>query len=87
MLVIGLAAGARAHADCQCVCMDGEVQAICSSAIAVAPVCAPRVCPVVPPSVQPIQLPRVPPVGATECTQRQVLDDDSGQYLWTEVCE
>lgn len=49
------------NADCRCVCMNGNVQAVCSSTLDVEPVCSPRVCPITPPSVEPIQRPRVPP--------------------------
>lgn len=74
------------NADCRCVCMNGNVQAVCSSTLDVEPVCSPRVCPITPPSVEPIQRPRVPPVGTTNCVQRQVYNEYTRQYEWKEVC-
>jgi hypothetical protein len=50
-----------ANAACQCVCMNGEVEAVCSSSIDVQPICPPRVCPIVPPAVRPIDPPRFRP--------------------------
>lgn len=74
------------NADCRCVCMNGSVQAVCSSTLDVEPVCSPRVCPITSPSVEPIQRPRVPPVGTTNCVQRQVYNEYTRQYEWKEVC-
>ena len=73
-----------ANAACQCVCMNGEVEVVCSSSIDVQPICAPRVCPIVPPAVRPIDPPRVPPVGASQCRSEQVWNGE--EYEWVEIC-
>jgi hypothetical protein len=73
-------------ASCVCQCVNGEVEALCSSTIDVPPVCAPRVCPIVPPKVEPITPPTVPPVGTSRCQMVQVYDDETGQYVWRKVC-
>lgn len=73
-----------AHAACQCVCMNGEVEAVCSSSIDIEPICAPRVCPIVPPAVRPIDPPRVPPIGASKCRSEQVWNGE--EYEWVEIC-
>lgn len=83
-MLIGLAPVAG-RADCQCLCVNGEVEAICSSSLDVQPICAPRVCPIVPPSVRPIDPPRVPPVGASRCRSEQVWNGE--QYVWVEICQ
>lgn len=75
-----------AAAACVCRCVNGEVQALCSSAIDIQPICAPQICPITPPSIAPIQQPRVPPIGTTNCRQAQVLNQRTGQYEWREVC-
>lgn len=75
-----------ALADCQCVCMNGEVRAICSNSLDIEPICPPRVCPITPPSVEPIQIPRVPPIGTTSCVQKQVYNEYTRRYEWKEVC-
>jgi hypothetical protein len=81
-----LSLAGEAAATCVCRCVNGDVQALCSSSIDVPPVCAPRVCPIMPPSVAPIQAPQVPPIGTTDCRQAQVFNQRTGQYEWREVC-
>ena len=76
----------QAMADCRCVCMEGEVRAVCSSTLDIEPICPPRICPITPPSVQPIQQPRVPPIGTKTCTQKQVHNEYTRRYEWKEVC-
>jgi len=76
----------KVMADCQCVCMQGQVRALCSSSIDIEPICPPRICPITPPSIQPIQQPRVPPIGTSTCTQKQVYNDYTSRYEWREVC-
>jgi hypothetical protein len=76
----------NSFASCQCVCVEGQVQAICSNTLDVRPICAPRVCPIPPPSIQPIQQPRVTPVGTKSCTQKQVYNEESRRYEWKEIC-
>lgn len=84
VLLAGWSSGALA--GCQCVCMDGEVRAICSSSLDIQPICMPRVCPIAPPSVEPVQMPRVAPVGTKSCTQKQIYNEQTGRYEWKEVC-
>lgn len=76
----------EADAACQCVCMDGEVQAVCTSALDIEPICAPRICPIVPPAIEPIQKPRVPPIGTSKCVQKLIYNDQTKKYEWQEVC-
>ena len=73
-------------ASCRCVCMNGEVRAVCSSTLDIEPVCPPRVCPIVPPSVEPIQRPKIPPVGTSSCVQKQIYNEYTRRYEWKEVC-
>jgi len=75
-----------AYADCQCVCLDGEVRALCTSSLDIEPICAPRICPITPPSIAPIEPPRIPPIGTTNCVQKQVYNEYTHQYEWQEVC-
>ena len=90
LLLVTLLGGAvlasNANAACQCVCMNGEVRAVCSSTLDIEPICPPRVCPITPPSVEPIQRPRVPPVGTSNCVQRQIYNEYTRRYEWREVC-
>jgi hypothetical protein len=81
-----LAIASIANAACQCVCMNGEVRAVCSSTLDVEPICSPRVCPITTPSVEPIQRPRVPPIGTSKCVQRQIYNEYTHRYEWREVC-
>lgn len=84
-LAVGLLSSLVASANCQCLCVNGNVEAICSSSIDVEPVCAPRICPIVPPSVRPIDPPRVPPIGTSQCRSEQVWDGE--KYVWVEICQ
>ncbi len=82
----GSVLASNSNAACQCVCMNGEVRAVCSSTLDIEPICPPRVCPITPPSVEPIQQPRVPPVGTSNCVQRQIYNEYTHRYEWREVC-
>lgn len=75
-----------AQAACVCRCVNGTVQAICTSSLDIRPICSPTICPIAPPSIAPIQPPRVPPIGTSRCVQRQVLNPYTNQYEWREVC-
>lgn len=75
-----------AQASCQCSCVNGQVQPVCTSSIDVRPVCSPRICPIVPPAVRPIATPVVPPVGTRSCRMEQVLNPNTGQYEWRSIC-
>ena len=82
----GLLASGVAMADCRCVCMNGDVRAVCSSSLDVEPICPPRICPITPLSVEPLQQPRVPPIGTSNCVQKQVYNEYTRMYEWKEVC-
>jgi hypothetical protein len=75
-----------ANAACTCQCVNGNVQPVCSSSLAVPPICAPRVCPIVPPAVTPIMPPTVPPIGTKECKMVQVYNNLTRQYEWKKIC-
>lgn len=83
---LGLFASSVALADCRCVCMSGEVQAICSSSLDIEPICPLRICPITPPSIEPLQQPRIPPIGTSNCVQRQVYNEYTRRYEWKEIC-
>lgn len=85
VLVIFLAPAA-AYGACSCRCVDGEMQAICASAIDLPPICPPAVCPLVPPQIEPIGRAQSPPLGTTSCRQRQVLDPVTRRYEWRTLC-
>lgn len=76
-----------ALASCTCECVNGQAQAMCSSAIDIQPICPPRICPITPPSITPINPPTLPPLGTTECHQAQVLNPYTSQYEWRQVCQ
>jgi hypothetical protein len=76
----------NSYAACQCRCVNGSVQALCSSTLDVQPICAPQVCPIVPPAVQPIATPQVPPLGTSSCNMQQVYNSQKGLYEWKNIC-
>lgn len=75
-----------AEAACQCSCVNGQVQPICTSSIDIRPICSPRICPIVPPAVRPIATPIVPPIGTRTCRMEQVVNPYTGQYEWKQIC-
>ena len=75
------------YGNCVCRCVNGEMTPICSSSIDLPPICPPTVCPIVPPSVQPINPPVVPPIGTSQCQNKQVLNQRTGQYDWRLICQ
>jgi hypothetical protein len=72
-------------ADCRCACVQGEIRAMCTSAIDIEPICHPGICSAPPPSVKPPKLPVLPPLGTSKCALRQV-QTDTGEYQWQMVC-
>lgn len=86
MALLALSGGA-AQADCVCRCVNGQVQAICSSPLDLRPLCAPQLCPITPPTIRPLQMPQLPPLGASSCEQRQVLNPYTGRYEWRTLCQ
>lgn len=83
-LFISLSATARA--DCVCTCVNGQVQALCSSSLDLPPICSPRICPLTTPSIAPLQAPKLNPLGTTSCRQAQVLNPYTNRYEWKRVC-
>lgn len=79
-------ASAQQTDDCSCACVDGKVEAVCSSTIAIRPICAPRICDIVTPSVKPIDTPTVPPIGTNKCDLKQVLNEQTHEYEWKRLC-
>ena len=73
-------------ARCECKCVNGNVQAICSSTLDMKPLCSPNVCPLVTPSVQPLQTPMVPPIGTSNCEKQQVYNAYTRKYEWKTLC-
>ena len=85
-MVIALAAPAQARASCECRCVEGSMQALCSSSIDIPPICPGTICALPPPSIAPIRTPPLPPLGTSQCTQRQVLNPATQQYEWRHIC-
>ena len=87
-LIAGLAllASSNAVAVCQCVCVNGEMQALCTNSLDIEPICPPAICPIAPAAIQPIQPLTLPPLGTSECEQEQVYNAYTGQYEWKTVC-
>ena len=86
IVMFGLALTARAQASCECRCVDGSMQALCSSAIDLPPICPSGGCALPPASIAPLRLPGLPPLGTTQCSERQVLNPATQQYEWHRIC-
>src|ERR1700683_4174822 len=87
VVLLGLAAiSSPTYANCVCRCVNGEVQAICSSAIDIQPICSQGICPIATPGITPIQPLGIPPLGTTDCHQAQVYNPYTRQYEWKTLC-
>jgi len=85
-LIVSLLFAREALAVCECRCVSGSMQPLCSSSLDIQPPCV-GICPIVPPSIPPIETPRIPPIGTTRCRNEQVLNPNTRQYEWREVCQ
>jgi hypothetical protein len=86
ILLLFLAPARAAHAACECRCVDGQMQAVCASAIDLPRVCSVALCPIVPPAISPLERPQLPPLGTSSCRQEQVLDPATRRYEWRALC-
>jgi len=86
-LIFSILTISDANARCVCRCVNGDMQALCSSSIDLPPICPPKVCPIRSPSIAPIRAPKIPPIGTTRCRQAQVLNRNTGRYEWKRVCQ
>jgi hypothetical protein len=85
--IIALGLATQARASCVCRCVDGEMRALCSSAIDIRPICPATACVIPPAAIAPIKPPRIPLPGTFQCEQRQVLNPATNQYEWHRVCQ
>jgi hypothetical protein len=83
-LALLLAVTAPVFASCECRCVDGESQAVCTSSLEVPPICSRQSCPVSP-SMTPIG-PINPPIGSGLCDTVQVFNRRTGQYDTKQLC-
>lgn len=86
LIAFGLAWPIQAQASCECRCVGGSMQALCSSSLDIPPICPATICEIPPASIAPIQTPRIPPIGTSECSQRQVLNPATHRYEWRSLC-
>ena len=73
------------NSSCRCACVNGEKVSLCTSAIAVAAICAGS-CPVYLPRYEAPNI-TPPPPGASQCRNKQVFDDGSKSYKTKTVCQ
>ncbi len=73
-----------AFASCDCRCIDGESQPVCTSSLEVPPICSRQDCPVSP-SMTPIG-PVNPSVGSGQCHTVQVYNRRTGRYDTRPLC-
>jgi hypothetical protein len=79
-----LAFTSSVFASCECRCVDGESQAVCSSSLEVPPICSRQSCPVTP-SMSPVG-PLNPPIGSGLCDTVQVFNRRTGHYDTKQLC-
>jgi hypothetical protein len=76
-----------AYAECECQCVNGQMQSMCSNTTDIPRICPPSICPMTPPSVTPIMPPMVAPPGATRCHSDQIYNPVTGMYEWRSACD
>lgn len=76
-----------ANASCSCECVNGQMQALCDSAIDLPPICPPKICPLPSPRRAPLQSPTLPPIGTSQCWQEQVYNPMLNDYEWQKICQ
>jgi len=87
VLLLTIAFAGAALADCVCQCVNGELAAICTGNVAVAPQCAPRSCPApTSGSSMPRNLQVSSQGGGSDCAPQQVMDPVTGKYEWKVLC-
>lgn len=86
LLITAILFSIEANAYCQCKCVNGRTEALCSSALDLEPICPPKICPLTRPSVSPIHKPYVPPIGTTSCRNMQVYNKTTRRYEYKSVC-
>jgi hypothetical protein len=70
-LAVGLIYSADAQAKCNCQCINGRMQSICSNSGDLLPAnCPMTACPLTSPAIVPIQPPQPPPPGTSVCSQQ-----------------
>ncbi|WP_146216778.1 hypothetical protein [Glaciecola sp. KUL10] len=74
-------------ASCTCSCVNGEVQPLCTSRLAIKPICSPRLCPNAPLTIKPIKQQNTPPIGSKSCSLYQVYNESKEKYEWEELCD
>lgn len=77
---------AQANASCECLCINGKVEAVCTSSSELKPYCAPRLCPYAPPNLAPAMQNTLPPAGTTSCEMKQVYNEQIKKYEWKRIC-
>ncbi len=86
-ILFGLVLAPEASASCVCRCVGGEMQPLCDSSIDIPPLCPAATCALPPPSIAPVAPLRLPPLGASHCSQQQVLNPHTSRYEWHRLCE
>jgi len=76
-----------AHANCDCVCVNGHVEQLCDSSYDMPTICAAQICPIAPPTLAPLAPAVIPPIGTSSCWMDRIYNSITGQYEWTMVCQ
>ena len=87
LFAVAYPVAAQDNSQCTCSCVNGEVRPICTSTLAIPPICSPRICSIVPPSIKPIEPYRIPPIGTDHCELKQVYNEKTSRYEWKSICE
>lgn len=85
-VTLGMArGGSEAVASCSCRCVNGSMQALCTSN-EYPPVCPYGNCPTAPAEYAPYGSYTAVPFGTTRCSKQQVMNPLNNLYRWETVC-
>lgn len=76
-----------AEAACNCRCVDGKAQPVCSSSTDIPPFCPPASCPIAPPAKSPLDARDPAPAVKPGCETKQVYDPETRAYAWEQICK
>jgi hypothetical protein len=84
--IVWIAIAPPARAACNCLCVNGRMQAVCERITDVAPICPSSFCPSRRALIAPLRPLILPPVGTSKCRQAWVCDSYR-RCSWQPVCQ
>jgi hypothetical protein len=84
LAIVGISTAA--YANCSCICVNGQNQAVCDYNTERAPICGPRYCANVQVQMPEPLIPQIPAVGQGSC-HSALVTLPSGNMAWRQICD